>query len=226
MRAKPFLIASLGLPLALTACGSSEVPAEAAATAEETAAATPPGEFPASLAAVGDGYPAKGDPCRKLGESETTSNWLDDSAVLVGCPSKAAADKLGGAIVDTVEGFFLVSIPMKQRGDEDALVPGTDFNATTQVPCSIGKGAATVQCDAGVKRKWGDDGTSLVEVTKPDGSKRAIFFRGTEAYGADSAQADGSAGWDFKVERDDQDNSVVTFGPERYVIPDMLVVGG
>ena len=79
---------------------------------------------------------------------------------------------------------------------------------------------------AGVKREWGEDGTTLVEIIKSDGSKWAIFFRGTEAFAADGAQADDSAGWGFEVERDDRDNSMVTFGPERHVIPDALVTGG
>ena len=216
----------LPISLALAGCGSAEAPDEASSEPEPaTTASYAPGEFPASLAAFGDGYPKAGDPCRSLGESETTSNWLDDSAVLVGCPSKADADKLGGTIVENVDGFFIVSIPMKQQGTQDALVPGTDFNATTSIPCAVGEGAAMAQCDAGVKRKWGEDGTTLVEVTKPDGSKRAIFFKGTEAYSADSAQADGSAGWDFKATRKG-DESTIIFGPERYVIPDMLVVGG
>jgi hypothetical protein len=211
---------------ALAACsGSSPHEDETQPEAAETITPLATGEFPASLAAFGEGYPNAGDPCRKLGESETTSNWLDDSAVLVGCPAKADAEKLGGSIVENVDGFFLVSIPMKQQGTQDALVPGTDFHATTRLPCAVGDGAPMAQCDAGVKRKWGEDGTTLVEVTKPDGAKRAIFFRGSEAYGADSAQADGSAGWDFKATRKG-DESTIVFGPERYVIPDMLVVGG
>lgn len=114
----------------------------------------------------------------------------------------------------------------QQMGTEDALVAGTDYNATTQVPCSTDGSEPKESCDAGVKRNWGDTpGENLVEVTKPDGTKRAIFFKGTEAYSADSAQADGSAGWDFKATRD-ADNSVIVFGPERYIIPDALVEGG
>ena len=65
----------------------------------------------------------------------------------------------------------------------------------------------------------------LVEVMKPDGRKRAIFFRGTTAYGADSAQADGSASWTFKATRRSYE-TVISYGPESYVIPDALVIGG
>lgn len=212
--------------LALGACSSPEPSDYATAEPEATATTLPPGEFPPSLAAFGDGFPNAGDPCRKLGESEATSNWLDDSAVLVGCPTRQSADKLGGSIVETIDGFFLVSVPTKRKDDSDALVPGTDFHAAATIDCAASEGAALEGCTAGVKRKWREDGATLVEVTKPDGSRRAIFFRETTPFGADSAQSDGSAGWDFTVERDDRDNSVVTFGPERYVIPDALITGG
>jgi len=109
--------------------------------------------------------------------------------------------------------------------DSDALVPGTNYHATAQVPCAVDGGPAKQSCPAGVIRKWGEDGTTLVEVTRPDGRKRALFFRGTTAYGADSAQADGSAAYDFKATRKG-DESAISFGPERYVIPDAFVEGG
>ncbi|MFZ9395268.1 MAG: hypothetical protein ACO25F_04295 [Erythrobacter sp.] len=109
---------------------------------------------------------------------------------------------------------------------EDALVPGTDYHATTILPCGFGAAAPDQQCEAGVKRNWGDNGDeALLEVTKPDGRKRAIFFKGTDPYGADSAQADGSAGWDFKFTRKG-DAVTITYGPETYVIFDALITGG
>jgi hypothetical protein len=97
----------------LVACGEGKAPPSPVAADQQVLATT----IPASLVPFGKGYPNAGDPCRRLGESPATSNWLDDSAVLVGCPTMEAAAALDGSVVETVEGVVLVSIP---TGDANA----------------------------------------------------------------------------------------------------------
>ncbi|GAB93497.1 hypothetical protein [Gordonia rhizosphera] len=111
-----------------------------------------------------------------------------------------------------------------QAAPSVSAAPGTEADATMQIACSVTGGEPTSSCTARVTRNWGDDGTTLVEVSKPDGYRRALFFRGTTPYGADSAESDGSAGFDFTVTRDG-DASVIVFGPERYIVPDAFVLG-
>jgi hypothetical protein len=218
--------ASTGLAVAvaalLAACGRpAEVPPTDAAGLSAV---------PASLAPFGEGWPKAGDPCRRLGESAATANWLDDSAVLVGCPTVEAAAALGGTRVATIEGVTVVSVPTGDANQgmarsEDALVEGTDFNATAELPCAVDGSEPTLRCKAGVKRNWGEDDTTVVEVTRPDGSTRSLFFRGSEAFSASSSEADGSAAYAFMAERVG-DETRISFGPERYVVPDAFVVGG
>jgi hypothetical protein len=221
---------SMIMAVTLAGCGKqaediSKTAADAAATNAVMAA------IPASLAPFGEGWPKAGDPCRRLGESPATANWLDDSAVLVGCPTAEAAAALGGKVLATVEGVTVVTVPTRDASagmpaaDGDAKVAGTDYNATAELPCSVDGGNTLQRCTAGVKRKWGEDGTTLVEVTKPDGRMRALFFKGKVATSTDGVEADGSAAYAFNAERMD-DETRISFGPERYVVPDAFVAGG
>lgn len=89
----------------------SPAPASTAAEAATDPASPAAAQWPASLRVVGDGFPKPGDPCRVIGESDATSNFLDDSATLAGCLSVEDAAKLGGKVVGTVDGVTLVSVP-------------------------------------------------------------------------------------------------------------------
>ncbi|WP_235927572.1 hypothetical protein [Sandarakinorhabdus rubra] len=229
-----FTLALLAGAALLTACGQ-----QAPSAADTSPTSAPPEnvtikiDIPASLAPFGDGYPKAGDPCRRLGESAATANWLDDGAVLVGCPTAESAAAVGGTVVAKVEGVRVISIPMGDANQGmatpaatgDALVAGTDYNATASIKCSFDGSMPSGSCPVGVKRNWGEAGSHLVEVSKPDGRKRAIFFKGTTPTGADSAQSDGSAAWKFAFERRG-DEVLIRFGPERYVIVDALLTGG
>ena len=228
MTTRVVLVSIAAFPLA--ACGGSS---DASVVATDEVAV-----ISESLAPFGDGYPNAGDACIRLGESAATSNYLDDSALLVGCPSEASAEALDGDIVGNIDGVRLVSIPMRESsmgmseggppivGEmPDFVDPMTGFNATAMVPCGFEGFAPTINCDAGVKRDLGEDGITLVEVTKPDGRKRTIFFRGTTPYRADSGQADGSVGWDFSTSRKG-DEVTIKYGPETYIVVDAFVEGG
>ena len=71
--------------------------------------------WPDTLRVLGDGYPKAGDPCRRIGETAATVDYLDDSATLVGCPgdaSSVAAQALAGSgkVVGTHAGVTLISV--------------------------------------------------------------------------------------------------------------------
>ena len=121
MRAK-LMIAGASVPaILLSACGSETEPQsamDAGSTSEVVTA-----EIPESLAPFGDGFPDPGDPCRKLGESPATSQYLDDSAQLVGCPTEATADAIAGEVVGNVDGIRLVSVPLDSSLRPEAPVP-------------------------------------------------------------------------------------------------------
>jgi hypothetical protein len=95
----------LAATLALAACGHTRSTVTSHAPLQGAV------RWPASLTAIGEGFPASGAACRIVGENALTANFLDDSATLVGCPSLADAVRLGGKIVATVDGITLVSVP-------------------------------------------------------------------------------------------------------------------
>lgn len=102
----------------------------------------------------------------------------------------------------------------------DATVAGTTYNATGNIPCSMGSGQPSGSCPFGVVRQG--SGSGIVTVTKPDGRTRSIYFQSGLATGSDASQADPGA---FRVEKE-YDLNIVHIGDERYEIPDAVILGG
>jgi hypothetical protein len=106
--------------------------------------------------------------------------------------------------------------------DDSALRAGQgSFDATGTIPCAAVRGQPAAECAFGVARAGG--GYATVVVTRPDGSKRAIYFRMGRAIGADTSQADGYP--EFRATRE-SDLHLIRVGDERYEIPDAVVQGG
>ncbi len=106
--------------------------------------------------------------------------------------------------------------------DDSALRAGQGrFDATGPLPCAQHAGQPMGQCEFGVARAGG--GYSTVVVTRPDGRKRAIYFRMGRAIGADTSQADGYPA--FRA-RKAGGLYLIQVGDERYEIADAIVFGG
>lgn len=111
---------------------------------------------------------------------------------------------------------MIVTGAARSASGTDALVPGTSYQATKQIPCVAEPGKPMSQCEAGVKRT---PGGGSVHVTTPDGGSRVITFRDGKVFATDADAP-------FRVERRD-DWSIVRIGAvEVYEIPDALVFGG
>jgi hypothetical protein len=221
---------SVAVALTVAGCQRSTDPGTSAETPTVAAAASSTTTtWPASLRVVGDGFPNAGDPCRVIGESAATADFLDHTATLAGCLSAADAARLGGRVVATVDGVTLVSVPVAAAvpgdgdGQGDAMVPGTSHHATAQIRCSGYQGAPAGMCDAGVVR--GTETGTYVEVALPDGRTRTIFFNSDGSFlSFSTAEADGTAAMAIGSSREG-DTTIATLGTERYEIPDAFVMG-
>jgi hypothetical protein len=96
-----------------------------------------------------------------------------------------------------------------------------DFDATGPIRCRQRVSQAMRDCPMGVARAPGGEAT--VVVTRPDGSKRTLFFQGGAFLSADTSQADGYPA--YSATRG-ADGFVVQVGEERYEIFDAVVFGG
>lgn len=98
----------------------------------------------------------------------------------------------------------------------DVKVPGTDYEATGMLPCSMHTAPKTTQCSMGVKRLG--DQRAIVDVTFPDGHKRSLSFnKGRVTSGKAKVES-----------KRDEDNTVVSIdgGSEVIRVPDAVIEGG
>jgi hypothetical protein len=106
--------------------------------------------------------------------------------------------------------------------DDSALRAGRgDFDATGSIPCAVAPDQPMTRCRFGVARAGG--GYATVVVTKPDGARRALFFRRGVAVSADTSEADGYGAFSAVEEAD---LHRITVGTERYEIPEAVFFGG
>jgi hypothetical protein len=103
------------------------------------------------------------------------------------------------------------------RPSRDALVAGTNYNATADIPCITAAGMARTRCKAGVMRM--PMGEATVEITTTDGGQRHIYFKNGRASSSD-------ANAPMRVTRQG-DTSIIRIGTvEVYEIVDAFVTGG
>jgi hypothetical protein len=104
---------------------------------------------------------------------------------------------------------------------QDAKVPGTNFNATGNIPCARYPGQPMMQCKFGVIRKGNGNGS--VTVFWPDGGNRVIYFEDATPMSYDESEADGGA--KMTVGKS-SDLHTVKIGDQRFEIPDAVITGG
>ena len=113
-----------------------------------------------------------------------------------------------------IDGAALAPIPASR----DALIPGTPYHASAEVPCISGSSAQVSRCKASVIRRANNSAT--VVVTNPEGQKRQFLFVNGKAVASDQPEQ-------LMVQKRG-DVSLLSLGEnfERYEIVDALVVGG
>ena len=102
----------------------------------------------------------------------------------------------------------------------DALVPGTDFNATGNIPCARYAGQPMGQCAFGVMREGNGNGS--ITVFWPDGGNRVIFFEMNTPSSYDQSEADGGA---KMTVGQNADLYIVSIGDQRFEIPEVVMAG-
>ena len=94
------------------------------------------------------------------------------------------------------------------------------YRASGRLRASFGSEQRTVYCPYVVEREG--NGSAVVTVTKPDGSKRKLFFTHGRGTGADTGGTDSDS---FSASKAGTMNIIRT-GSEVYSIPDTVIYSG
>ncbi|MDX1333853.1 MAG: hypothetical protein R3252_12555, partial [Robiginitalea sp.] len=94
-----------------------------------------------------------------------------------------------------------------------------NYDARGKVPCKLGRGAPTSNCDFGVVRRG--NGDADVQIRMPNGKLRFIYFQNGRAVGYDRSQGGGT----FRASKE-VDLYIINIGDERYEIPEAVIYGG
>lgn len=103
----------------------------------------------------------------------------------------------------------------------DALVPGTAFNATGEIPCARTAGQPMTPCRFGVVRRG--QGAAEVTVFWRDGGSRVIVFERGNPVRVGPSPADGQARMTSSKQAD---LFRIQVGSQRFEIPEAVVTGG
>ncbi|NIF53458.1 hypothetical protein F3J19_15350 [Burkholderia sp. Ax-1724] len=193
--------------------------------------------WPASFVVLGDGYPHAGDVCRRLGESSATANYLDHTAMLVGCPGlrnsadvHAILDHRRARVVGETDGVTLISIateggPAADDRSWPAQTPDKDmyFSTTGTLPCERGGGKTKTMCKYGVVRH-GNHSASVV-IYWPDGNTRVILFNAHGRVLGAAMKAGDRPMPGNTLTRNNAGINLISIGDERYEIEDAVLSG-
>jgi hypothetical protein len=209
-----------------------------ASTVAHAAAAAEHFAWPSSFVVMGDGYPHAGDACRRLGESAATANYLDHTAMLVGCPgpsnsaaARAILDHRRARVVGDADGVTLISISTEggpaanSAGAHSGHAPikPIPFSTTGTLPCERNGGQTKTMCKFGVVRHG--DRSAVVVIFWPDGRTRAIFFTANGRVIGTGAKADDRPVPGDTLTQKSAGVNLISVGDERYEITDSVLSG-
>lgn len=116
---------------------------------------------------------------------------------------------------------FTLDVAVDAAASADAMVPGTQFNATGEINCARDAGQPLRPCKFGVIR--GEGGKADLTVFWPDGGSRVIYFEKGAPVRYDESEADGGAKLSFTK---NADLFSVTIGTQRFKFPEAAITGG